>query len=94
MEENGEPRRPPVFDGMALPPFPPLRQDAKKRFEEIRNLECRKDDVILAIFPKSGILIVSVKGVFSEFVFVLLLLSACLRYLFELKSIRYTLKEK
>jgi hypothetical protein len=43
------------FDGMALPPFLPLREDAKKRFEEIRSLECRKDDVILAIFPKSGI---------------------------------------
>jgi hypothetical protein len=57
MEENGEHLRirPIVFDGMALPPFPPLKQDAKKRFEEIRNLVCRKDDVILAIYPKSGI---------------------------------------
>ncbi|XP_055996318.1 sulfotransferase 1E1-like [Ostrea edulis] len=42
------------FDGMVLPPFPPLLEDAKKRFEEMRNLECRKDDVILATYPKSG----------------------------------------
>ncbi|XP_048730851.2 sulfotransferase 1B1-like [Ostrea edulis] len=54
MEGNGEPPRLIEFDGMALPPFLPLKQDAKKRFEEIRNLECRKDDVILAVFPKSG----------------------------------------
>ena len=43
-----------VFDGMLLPPFPPLMKDAKKRFEDIKNLPCRKDDVILAIYPKSG----------------------------------------
>lgn len=55
MEGYGEPLRLIEFDGMALPPFLPLKQDAKKRFEEIRNLECRKDDVILAVFPKSGI---------------------------------------
>jgi peroxiredoxin len=56
MEGNGEPLRdsPIVFDGMALPAFPPLVQDAKKRFEEIRNLEYRKDDVVLAVYPKSG----------------------------------------
>lgn len=45
---------PVIFDGMGLPPFPALVQDAKKRFEEIRNLEYRQDDIILAIYPKSG----------------------------------------
>jgi hypothetical protein len=59
MEVNGDGEKKPSvmveFDGMTVPPFPPLREDAKKRFEEIRNLECRKDDVILAIYPKSGI---------------------------------------
>ena len=48
------PQEPIVFDGMLLPPFPPLMKDAKKRFEDIKNLPCRKDDVILAIYPKSG----------------------------------------
>ncbi|XP_062599951.1 sulfotransferase 1E1-like isoform X1 [Saccostrea cucullata] len=43
-----------VFDGMTLPEFVPLKKDAKKRFEEIKNLECRKDDVLLTTFPKSG----------------------------------------
>jgi hypothetical protein len=59
MDKNGDGElKPPAiieFDGMIVPPFPPLREDVKKRFEEIRNLECRKDDVILAIYPKSGI---------------------------------------
>jgi hypothetical protein len=59
MQENsGEKLKPPViieFDGMIVPSFPPLREDAKKRFEAIRNLECRKDDIILANYPKSGI---------------------------------------
>ncbi|XP_062599952.1 sulfotransferase 1E1-like isoform X2 [Saccostrea cucullata] len=43
-----------VCDGMTVPQFIPLKKDAKKRFEEIRNLECRNDDVLLAAFPKSG----------------------------------------
>jgi hypothetical protein len=59
MEKNGdvEVKSPALieFDGMIVPPFPPLSEDAQKRFEEIRNLECRRDDVILAIYPKSGI---------------------------------------
>lgn len=55
-EKDSKPRRPGpvIFDGMGLPPFPPLLQDAKKRFEEIRNMEYRNDDIILAIYPKSG----------------------------------------
>lgn len=55
-EKDSKPREsgPVIFDGMVLPPFPPLVQDAKKRFEEIRNMEYRKDDIILAIYPKSG----------------------------------------
>ncbi|XP_061195282.1 sulfotransferase 1E1-like [Saccostrea echinata] len=53
MDKNGEETRP-TFDGMGLPPFPHLLEDAKKRFEELRNLECRKDDIILATYPKSG----------------------------------------
>jgi hypothetical protein len=55
MEKMGKPPAPIQFDGMTVPPFPPLREDAKKRFEEIRDLEYRKDDVILAVYPKSGI---------------------------------------
>nr|XP_022338903.1 estrogen sulfotransferase-like [Crassostrea virginica] len=43
-----------VFDGMALPSFPPFLKDARKRFEDIKNLACRKDDVILVTYPKSG----------------------------------------
>ncbi|XP_055996320.1 sulfotransferase 1E1-like [Ostrea edulis] len=54
MENNGEPPAIIEFDDMILPPFPPLLEDAKKRFQEMRNLECRKDDVILATYPKSG----------------------------------------
>ena len=46
--------QPLVFDGMALPSFPPLHKDARKRFEDIKNLACRKDDVILVTYPKSG----------------------------------------
>lgn len=55
-EKDSKPREsgPVIFDGMILPPFPPLVQDAKKRFEEVRNMEYRKDDIILAIYPKSG----------------------------------------
>ncbi|XP_048730846.2 sulfotransferase 1E1-like isoform X1 [Ostrea edulis] len=59
MEENGDGKStpPPIieFDGMMLPPFTPLREDVKKRFEEIRNLACRKDDIILVTYPKSGL---------------------------------------
>ncbi|XP_061179004.1 sulfotransferase 1E1-like isoform X2 [Saccostrea echinata] len=43
-----------VFDGMTVPPFAPLKKNAKERFEEIRNLEYKEDDVILTTFPKSG----------------------------------------
>lgn len=45
---------PVIFDGMVLPPFPPLSQDAKARLEEIRNLEYRADDILLVTYPKSG----------------------------------------
>lgn len=54
MEMDPPVRKPLIFDGMALPPFLPLRENAEKRFMEIRNLECRKDDIILATYPKSG----------------------------------------
>lgn len=54
--ETSKPKHtgPIVFDGMVVPPFPPLLQDARKRFEEIKNMECRKDDVIVVTYPKSG----------------------------------------
>ncbi|XP_062599950.1 sulfotransferase 1B1-like [Saccostrea cucullata] len=42
------------YDGMHLPPFVPLLKDPKERFEEIRDMECRKDDVIIAAYSKSG----------------------------------------
>lgn len=45
---------PVVFDGMIMPPFRPLRENAEKRLTEIKNLECRKDDIILATYIKSG----------------------------------------
>ena len=60
MEENHDSTsdwtlpEPLVFDGMALPSFPPLLKDARKRFEDIKNLAFRKDDVILVTYPKSG----------------------------------------
>ena len=56
MEETADRATPelPVFDGMALPRVSSLLKDAKKRFEDIKNLECSKDDVILAAYPKSG----------------------------------------
>ena len=56
MEETADRATPelPVFDGMALPRDSSLLKDAKKRFEDIKNLECRKDDVILGAYPKSG----------------------------------------
>lgn len=53
-DSNFRQTQPIMFDGMALPPIPPLLKDAKKRFEEIRNMEYRKGDIILAIYPKSG----------------------------------------
>ncbi|XP_076093051.1 sulfotransferase 1A1-like [Mytilus galloprovincialis] len=43
-----------VFDGMALPPFPPLKKNAEERFTAIRDLETRPDDIILTAFPRSG----------------------------------------
>lgn len=43
-----------IFDGMNIPPFRPLKENVEKRFTEIRNLECRKDDIILATYNKSG----------------------------------------
>ena len=44
-----------IFDGMAMPPFRPLRLHAKKRFEDIRNLDTHADDVIISSYPKSGL---------------------------------------
>ncbi|XP_022301726.2 sulfotransferase 1B1-like [Crassostrea virginica] len=49
-----DPTGPVVFDGMLLPPFPPLAQDVQKRINDIKNLGYKKDDVLLAIYPKSG----------------------------------------
>lgn len=49
--------KPLVFDGMNMPPLRPLRENAEKRFTEIRDLECMKDDIILATYSKSGIII-------------------------------------
>ena len=49
-----DPVGPVVFDGMLLPPFPPLAQDVQKRINDIKNLGYKKDDVLLAIYPKSG----------------------------------------
>lgn len=46
--------KPLVFDGMNMPPLRPLRENAEKRFTEIRDLECMKDDIILATYSKSG----------------------------------------
>ncbi|XP_052718629.1 sulfotransferase 1E1-like [Crassostrea angulata] len=43
-----------IFDGMNIPPFRPLKENVEKRFTEIRDLECRKDDIILATYNKSG----------------------------------------
>uniref|UniRef100_K1PIV5 Estrogen sulfotransferase n=1 Tax=Magallana gigas TaxID=29159 RepID=K1PIV5_MAGGI len=45
---------PVIFDEMVVPPLPPLIQDAKQRFEEIQNLQYRKDDILLVNYPKSG----------------------------------------
>lgn len=44
-----------IFDGMAMPPFRPLRLHAKKRFEDIRNLDTHAEDVIISSYPKSGL---------------------------------------
>ena len=46
-----------IFDGMAMPPFRPLRLHAKKRFEDIRDLDTHADDVIISTYPKSGLYI-------------------------------------
>lgn len=37
--ETSKPKHtgPIVIDGMVVPPFPPLLQDARKRFEEIKT---------------------------------------------------------
>lgn len=51
--------KPLVFDGMNMPPLRPLRENAEKRFTEIRDLECMKDDIILATYSKSGIIILA-----------------------------------
>lgn len=43
-----------LFDGMAIPPFPPLRVSVRQRFEDIRELCTRPDDVIITTYLKSG----------------------------------------
>eukprot|EP00105_Crassostrea_gigas_P039065 XP_019923213.1 PREDICTED: sulfotransferase family cytosolic 1B member 1 [Crassostrea gigas] len=43
-----------LFDGMAIPPFPPLRVSVRQRFEDIRGLCTRPDDVIITTYLKSG----------------------------------------
>jgi hypothetical protein len=35
--------------------YPLLKHDAKKRIEEIQNLECRKDNVVFVIYPKISV---------------------------------------
>lgn len=44
-----------VFDGMSLPPFKPLREGVEARLNAIKHLETRPTDILLAIYPKSGI---------------------------------------
>lgn len=44
-----------VFDGMSLPPFKPLREGVEARLNAIKYLETRPTDILLAIYPKSGI---------------------------------------
>lgn len=43
-----------LFDGMAIPPFQPLRASVRQRFEDIRELCTRPDDVIITTYLKSG----------------------------------------
>ena len=46
----------PTVDGLGLPPFPGLMQDGPaERLMNIKNLDTRDDDIILATFPKSGV---------------------------------------
>ncbi|XP_061166951.1 sulfotransferase 2A8-like [Saccostrea echinata] len=41
-------------DGIVLPGFKPLLQDANQRLRDIENLPMRKDDVLISSYPKSG----------------------------------------
>ena len=43
-------------DGIGMIPFPALlTEDSPHRFQAIRDLETKSDDIILATYPKSGI---------------------------------------
>ena len=43
-----------LCEGMHIPPFPRILEDADKQLEDIKNLELKPCDVILCTFPKSG----------------------------------------
>jgi hypothetical protein len=43
-----------IFEDMSIPPFKPMRINARQRFEEIRELDTCPDDVIVTTYPKSG----------------------------------------
>lgn len=46
-----------IFDGMNILFFWFFKENVEKRFMEIRDLECMKDDIIFVIYSKLGIII-------------------------------------